>query len=91
MEKATLSGKGRIVIPKALRDAQRWGPGTLFTVQSVDGQLVLTPMLAVHASRVNDVAGCLKAPPSRNRSRRPVDDHRALSGRALREDEASKA
>jgi AbrB family looped-hinge helix DNA binding protein len=34
MEITRLSTKGRIILPKAIRDARAWAPGTEFTVEA---------------------------------------------------------
>jgi AbrB family looped-hinge helix DNA binding protein len=91
MDSTTLSSKGQIVIPKALRDTQHWLPGTVFSVKAVAGTLMLKPLAATQPSRISDVAGCLKAPPSAKHRRARLTDEGALRRRALREDEASKA
>lgn len=91
MDSTTLSSKGQIVIPKALRETQHWLPGTVFTVQAVEGTLMLKPVAATQPSRISDVAGCLKAPPLAKQARPRLTEESALRRRALREDEASKA
>jgi AbrB family looped-hinge helix DNA binding protein len=41
MSSTQLSSKGQVIIPKALRDAQRWTPGTrLQVVQTPEGLLL---------------------------------------------------
>ena len=38
METTKLSSKGQVVLPKSLRDAHGWGPGTEFVIEStLDG------------------------------------------------------
>lgn len=44
MPSTLLSIKGQIVIPKALREARRWGPGTRFEVRETAEGLLLTPL-----------------------------------------------
>lgn len=43
MTTTRLSVKGQIVIPKALRDARHWGPGTRLHVTETTEGLLLTP------------------------------------------------
>jgi AbrB family looped-hinge helix DNA binding protein len=38
-----LSTKGQVVLPKSLRAAHRWKPGTEFFVQERDGGILLVP------------------------------------------------
>lgn len=62
METATLSSKGQLVIPKALRDAARLVPGSVFSVSWVGGELRLRPLSPVAAVTLDEVAGCLARP-----------------------------
>ncbi len=45
-----LSTKGQVVLPKSLRTAHRWKPGTEFIVRERDGGILLVPKSA-RASR----------------------------------------
>ena len=46
MQTTLLSSKGQVIIPKALRDAHRWHPGTrLQVVETADG-ILLKPVQA---------------------------------------------
>ena len=38
-----LSSKGRVIIPKAVREARRWNPGTRPTVQETREGVLLKP------------------------------------------------
>ena len=38
-----LSSKGRVIIPKAVREARRWNPGTRLTVQETREGVLLKP------------------------------------------------
>ncbi|MBE2244927.1 MAG: AbrB/MazE/SpoVT family DNA-binding domain-containing protein [Burkholderiaceae bacterium] len=40
----TLSSKGQIIIPKALRAARRWGPGTQLEVHDTPDGVLLRPL-----------------------------------------------
>lgn len=40
----TLSSKGQIIIPKALRAARRWGPGTQLEVHDTPEGVLLRPL-----------------------------------------------
>ncbi len=44
MQTTTLSSKGQIIIPKALRAARRWGPGTQLEVHETPEGLLLRPV-----------------------------------------------
>jgi AbrB family looped-hinge helix DNA binding protein len=68
MHTASLSSKGQIVIPKALRNELNLLPGTRFALSVDAGRLVLEPLRepefdldAIHAA-VDQLAGCLYRP-----------------------------
>jgi AbrB family looped-hinge helix DNA binding protein len=44
MQTTTLSSKGQVIIPKALREALRWRPGTQLEVQDTPEGLLLRPV-----------------------------------------------
>ena len=60
METTKLSSKGQIILPKAVREAHRWHPGTEFTVEDTGDGILLRPARSVTATRIEDVAGRLR-------------------------------
>jgi AbrB family looped-hinge helix DNA binding protein len=58
MSTTVVSSKGQVIIPKALRAALRWGPGTLLEVHDTPEGLLLRP--AVPKSKTS-LAGGLAA------------------------------
>lgn len=38
-----VSSKGQVIIPKALRDANHWGPGTALVAEQTDEGILLRP------------------------------------------------
>jgi AbrB family looped-hinge helix DNA binding protein len=68
MDTVTLSSKGQLVIPKAVRDHARVVPGSQFSVRYVDGEIRLRPLARAAASTVDEVAGCLARPERQRRS-----------------------
>ena len=62
METTTLSSKGQLVIPKAVRDDARVSAGSLFEVRYVEGEIRLRAVLSVPATALEDVSGCLARP-----------------------------
>jgi len=54
-----LSTKGQIVLPKEIRSAHAWGPGTEFTVEETAGGILLRPARRFPPTKIEDVAGCL--------------------------------
>lgn len=59
-ETTRLSSKGQVVLPSRLRSARGWAPGTEFQVRDTPEGILLTPLPLRAASRMEDVAGCLK-------------------------------
>jgi AbrB family looped-hinge helix DNA binding protein len=59
METIRLSTKGQIVLPKNIRAARSWGPGTEFTVEETRDGLLLRPARAFPETDLEEVAGCL--------------------------------
>jgi AbrB family looped-hinge helix DNA binding protein len=61
METTRLSTKGQIILPKVIRDARAWGPGTEFTVEETGEGVLLRPAARVPNTNLDDVAGCLRS------------------------------
>lgn len=87
MDHTTLSSKGQVIIPKSVRDALQWAPGTVFRVVACDGGVVLTPEPLFAATLPAQAAGCLRLAPRRAPAGRDADQ--ALRQRAAEEDLAS--
>jgi AbrB family looped-hinge helix DNA binding protein len=62
METITLSSKGQLVIPKAVRQSAHLSPGDVLSVRYVDGEIRLKPVAAVVQASLSEVAGCLSRP-----------------------------
>ena len=60
METTKLSSKGQIILPKSVRDARQWKPGTEFAVETVAGGILLRPLKPYPPTRIEELAGCLK-------------------------------
>lgn len=56
----TVSTKGQVILPKAIRDQRRWQPGTRLVVQETPEGVLLTPASPFPATRMEDVYGMLK-------------------------------
>lgn len=56
---ARLSTKGQIVLPKELRDARDWKPGTEFEVIEQPDGVLLRPKTAKKRYTIDDLIGCL--------------------------------
>jgi len=88
MQTVKLSSKGQIVIPKAIRQAQRLAAGTEFFISFIEGEIRLAPAPAFPKTRVEDGLGLLAR---KGRRRLGDEDTRRAIGRMLKErDEASK-
>jgi len=60
-ETTRLSSKGQVVLPGSIRKARQWLPGTEFVVEETPEGVLLKPLAPQGAaSRIEDVAGCLK-------------------------------
>lgn len=55
----TVSAKGQVVLPKAIRRSRRWEAGTRLTVEDTDEGVLLRPEPAFAATHPADVFGCL--------------------------------
>ncbi len=55
----TLSTKGRVVLPKAIRRALRWEAGTRLVVENTPEGVLLKPLPAFAETRPEDVFGRL--------------------------------
>ncbi len=53
-----LSTKGQVVLPKSLRTAHRWKPGTEFIVRERDGGILLVPKSARASRSWASLIGC---------------------------------
>jgi AbrB family looped-hinge helix DNA binding protein len=60
METTILSTKGQIILPKSIRDARAWGPGTQFVVQETKDGILLRPAGLFSETSLDQVAGCLR-------------------------------
>jgi AbrB family looped-hinge helix DNA binding protein len=60
METTRLSTKGQVILPKGIRDAHQWSPGTEFLLQEVAGGILLRPARPFPSSRLEAVYGCLR-------------------------------
>jgi AbrB family looped-hinge helix DNA binding protein len=60
MHTTRLSSKGQVILPKSVRVAQRWEPGTEFSVEPLGDGVLLRPLKATAHSRLEDVVGCLR-------------------------------
>jgi AbrB family looped-hinge helix DNA binding protein len=76
-----LSSKGQVILPKAVRDARHWRPGTQFAVEPAGEGVLLKPLKELPHSRLEDVVGCLKV----SGPARRIDEMDAAITQELRE------
>lgn len=60
MEKTRLSSKGQVILPRSVRQAHNWPPGTEFSVETVDEGVLLRPLKPFVPTRLEDVFACLR-------------------------------
>ena len=60
METTRLSTKGQIIVPKSIRSAKAWGPGTEFTVEEHRDGIMLRPTARFPRTTLDEVVGCLQ-------------------------------
>jgi AbrB family looped-hinge helix DNA binding protein len=58
MDTTRLSSKGQVILPKAVREARNWQPGTEFTVEQVDDGVLLRPVKPFRPTTLEEVVGC---------------------------------
>lgn len=58
METTRLSSKGQVILPKAVRDAYHWGPGTEFEVENRPEGVLLRPTKRFATTQLHEVVGC---------------------------------
>ena len=81
MSQATkLSTKGQVVLPKSLRAAHRWKPGTEFIVQERDGGILLIPKPGAKTRTWRSILGLLPYS-GRPKSIREMDEGVAAEAR----------
>lgn len=55
----TVSTKGQVILPKAIRRALRWEAGTRLTVENTPEGVLLRPEPVFAETRLEEVFGCL--------------------------------
>ncbi len=55
----TVSTKGQVILPKAIRRALRWEAGTRLTVENTPEGVLLKPESVFAETRLEEVFGCL--------------------------------
>ena len=56
----TISTKGQVILPKAIRDRRRWKPGTKLTVEDTPEGVLLRASPIFPPKTIHEVAGMLR-------------------------------
>ena len=59
MATTTVSTKGQVILPKAIRERRKWRPGTRLVVEETPDGVLLKPAPLFAPTRPEDVAGML--------------------------------
>lgn len=87
METTRLSTKGQIILPKTIRTARAWGPGTEFTVEESADGILLRPTARFPDAGLDQVAGCLR---SKGESTREVQTRAAVEREVIRRHDSGR-
>jgi AbrB family looped-hinge helix DNA binding protein len=60
METTKLSSKGQVVLPKSVRDAHGWGPGTEFVIESMPDGVRLRAKVPFARTQLDQVFGSVR-------------------------------
>jgi AbrB family looped-hinge helix DNA binding protein len=60
METTKLSSKGQVVLPKSVRDAHGWGPGTEFVIESTPDGVRLRAKVPFARTQLDQVFGSVR-------------------------------
>jgi AbrB family looped-hinge helix DNA binding protein len=60
MSETTISSKGQVVLPKAIRDKRRWKTGMRLTVEERPDGVLLKPVGRQRVRTIDDWAGIVK-------------------------------
>jgi AbrB family looped-hinge helix DNA binding protein len=81
MPTTRLSTKGQLILPKDIRTARAWGPGTEFTIEETDDGILLRPSGRFPATSLDEVAGCLR---SKKKAKTIAQMHAAIGREIIR-------
>lgn len=81
MHTTRLSTKGQIVLPKTIRVARAWAPGTEFTVEETGDGILLRPAGHFPDADLAEVAGCLR---SKRKAKTPAQMRAAIGREVVR-------
>jgi AbrB family looped-hinge helix DNA binding protein len=91
MMHATLSSKGQVIIPKAVRDNQHWSAGTVFMITDSPEGLHLRAQPLFAPTQHQTMAGSLRSALGKSAISSDVERLKALRKRAREQDDATKS
>jgi AbrB family looped-hinge helix DNA binding protein len=60
MATTKLSTKGQVILPKSIRAARGWTPGTEFSIEETGNGILLRPAASFPPVTLDQVVGCLR-------------------------------
>lgn len=91
MMHTTLSSKGQVIIPKAMRDNQHWGPGTVFIITDSPEGLHLRAQPLFAPTQHQTVAGSLRGALGKSAGTADSERLKTLRKHAREQDDATKS
>jgi AbrB family looped-hinge helix DNA binding protein len=91
MMHTTLSSKGQVIIPKAMRDNQHWGAGTVFLITDSPEGLLLRAQPLFIPTQHQAVAGSLRSAVGTSTIASDSERLKTLRKRAREQDDATKS
>jgi AbrB family looped-hinge helix DNA binding protein len=91
MMHTTLSSKGQVIIPKAMRDNQHWGAGTVFLITDSPEGLLLRAQPLFAPTQHQAVAGSLRSAMGTSATESDSERLKTLRKRAREQDDATKS
>jgi len=70
----TVSTKGQVILPKAVREKRNWRPGTRLLVEETPDGVLLKPAPYFKPTTMDEVAGCLYRPGQRASTIEEMDE-----------------
>jgi AbrB family looped-hinge helix DNA binding protein len=81
MKTTKISSKGQVVLPKSLRESQKWDSGTELAVEIKDEGIFLRELNPFPETNVDRVFGCLKY---KGKARKVAEMNKAIDKEARR-------
>jgi AbrB family looped-hinge helix DNA binding protein len=91
MMHTTLSSKGQVIIPKAMRDNQHWAAGTVFMITDSPEGLFLRAQPLFPPTQHLSVAGSLRGSLGKSAATTDSQIQKTLRNRARENDDATKS